>query len=90
MDDEVYDKETEDWLVQQGFEYRGLMGLCKLVPTMGDGDPVELCLTPAKDGNWEAGLVQSNRDDFVLITGRSFNGIQELQLLFAAVGLPLI
>jgi hypothetical protein len=52
----------------------------------GSGDPIELWLAEDKPGEWIASLLQSNGNDHVVITGRVFRTVGELNLLLDALG----
>lgn len=72
-------KITYDRLKAINFGNESINGVSRIVPALGEGDPVEVFVEADDEpGRWVVSLLQSNRNDHVTITGRRFEYMDEI------------
>jgi hypothetical protein len=75
-----------EWLQKNhGYGLETMNGVSKILNSV-TGDPIEMYVNQEPEGDWTVSLHQSNEDDHVLITSRTYKTKGELRLLFAGLG----
>ena len=75
---------SDEWFETQGWE-ESMNGFGKLID--GDGHVIELFLLEGEEGGiYHASMMQSDPPDSILITGRTFSTVGDVDLLLAALG----